>query len=174
VSRVETLRPVHDKQRAVRIRVYQGESRFTSENVLLAELEVPVRKRPATEEQLHVRFTYDVSGVLEVEAEVESTGERHRALLENSAGSLTPAEIQTRFASLAALKVHPRHDAPNVYAINRAKRLFEELLGDDRELVGHLLDTFFAVLNKQDRELAAEARGEMMARLDELEGPTGR
>ena len=57
---------------------------------------------------MEVRFTYDINGLLEVEATVCSTGHTHRLLIEQAPGVLSPEEIAERLRVLAALKIPPR------------------------------------------------------------------
>ncbi|MEI9987182.1 MAG: Hsp70 family protein [Aliidongia sp.] len=70
------------------------------------------RPRPARS-GVDIRFTYDVSGLLEVETAVLSTGAKDRLVIEGNPGILTAPEIAERLAKLAHLKIHPRDDARN-------------------------------------------------------------
>lgn len=168
-SRVKTFYPLQDYQRQVDLRIYQGESRFVRDNILLGSIEVQLPRRKREETGVEVRFTYDINGLLEVEAAVLATGQKQTLVIEQNAGALSPAEIEERLAALAALKVHPREDLNNQALLNRAKRLYEELLGDQRNYVGELITRFSAILEGQDPQRIQRARKELAELLDQFD-----
>lgn len=169
VSRVQSVYTMHDGQKQVSVRIYQGESRLVSNNIFLGELDVAVPPRPAGEVSLDIRFTYDINGLLEAQVDTPLTGESHRLVIENNPGVLSPAEIAERFAALEALKVHPRDQQVNSALMARMERLYQECLGDLREHVGQLAAHFASILERQDEREIREARGEVAARLDAIE-----
>ena len=170
VSRVESYYPVADNQREIDLEVYQGESPYVAKNVRLGAVHVRLPPGLARAKgEVQVRFTYDVNGVLQVEATLQATGERHELLLQQSAGGLTEAEIRARLESLAALKIHPREDQQNVAVIARAERLYEEALGGHRQMVADWLVRFQAELDRQDRDSIARHRAELSDALDQIE-----
>jgi molecular chaperone HscC len=150
VSRSIMLGTVADNQSSVTVRVYQGEGRMVADNVLLGEQEVPVPLRKPRGQQIEVRFTYDTSGLLEVESCVIVTGEIRRLVLEGTAGAMSEAEIATRLAALARLKTHPRDQAENRATLARAERLYAERLGEERQEVGAMIDQFRFLIDRQD------------------------
>jgi molecular chaperone HscC len=168
-SRAKIVSTLEDRQRSIGLRVYQGESRRARDNILLGELAVRVPPAPAGQQAVEVRFTYDVNGLLEVEAVVLSTGARHSLVIEGNPGLLSPIEIQERLAALAHLKVSPRDQAENVAALARAERLYEELLGDKRAAVGEWITRFTAALESDDPKIVAHARAMLLQRLERLE-----
>ena len=169
-SRMERVWTLHDYQAEVLVRVFQGESRRVKDNVFLGELRLKVPPKPAGEESLDIRFTYDINGLLEVEATVTSTGEICRTVIEQNPGVLTSAEIEKRLAALVALKVHPREQSENRAALARAERLYEEMLGELRTFLGEQISTFESVLSRQDPEEIEETRGRLTMLLNEIEG----
>ncbi|MFP3830428.1 Hsp70 family protein, partial [Pseudomonas sp. SIMBA_021] len=68
VSRQQTYYPMEEGQAGIEVQVYQGESRLVRDNILLGVLQVPLPRRSRYENAVNVRFTYDVNGLLEVEA----------------------------------------------------------------------------------------------------------
>jgi molecular chaperone HscC len=168
-SRSKRLVTLEDNQQSLVIRMFQGEARRVKDNIELGHLNVRVPRAAAGKEAVDCRFTYDVNGILEVEATVESTGAHHRLVIEGNPGVLTPAEIEKRLAALADLKIKPRDEAENVAALARAERLFEEMLGFRREKIGDWISEFLAALDSDDPKGAARARAVLMQRLDGIE-----
>lgn len=167
-SRVHRFVTMTPNQAKVEFDIYQGEARRVDANVLLGSLSIPVPPRPAGEIALDCRFSYDVSGLLEVDVTVLATGETHQLVL-NDDESIDPAELEARRAALAALKVHPRDEARHRALLARAERCFELFLGDQREFVAGLIAHFETVLATQEPREIAEAHAAISARLDQLE-----
>ncbi len=168
-SRATTLRTLEDRQGSIGLRVFQGESRRAADNILLGKLDVRVPAGPAGQQAVEVRFTYDTSGLLEVDATVASTGAHHHLVIEGNPGRLSPAEISERLAALAHLKISPREQAENVAALARAERLFEELLGSQRAAVGEWIGQFLGALDLGDPHQIAAGRALLLQRLDQVE-----
>ncbi|WP_046656953.1 molecular chaperone HscC [Lysobacter capsici] len=168
VSRVERYYPTHDGQRQVEIQIYQGESPRVENNVRLGAISIDLPSRRRDENAIDVRFTYDINGLLQVEATLASTGLRHEVLVEKNPGVLSQEEIRERLATLAALKVHPRDQQENIALIARAERLYEELLWAREQLQAALVQ-FRGVLDLQDNAVISEHRGEFVRFLDAVE-----
>ena len=169
-SRVERVQTIFNNQDKVVVTVYQGESRRVENNIKIGELPLRVPPKLAGEEKVDIRFTYDINGVLEVETTTLSTGATARRFIEGNPGVLTPQEIEKRFADLASLKLHPRDQAENQAALARAERLYEESLGETRQVLQELLRRFEEVLDGQDPRSIQKARYELSKLLVELDG----
>jgi len=169
VSRSEVVYTVSDNQRRVAVRVFQGESRLVRDNVRLGELDVAVPPGPAGKEAIDIRFTYDTSGLLEVDVTTLSTGRRETMVIEGNPGVLAPDEIKKRLAELSKLKVHPRDDVANRTLLARAERLYEERLGDARAAIGEAISTFSIALERQKPDEIERARKTLSEMLDEFD-----
>ena len=149
-SRVEQFFTVTDLQDKIIVSVYQGESRWITNNLFLGSVEVYVPPKPAGEESISVRFSYDVNGLLEVDVTVDSTGTTRKKVIENRPGTLSASEKSQSEARLEKLKILPR-DRVEVRSLTaRADRLFASLLGDERDQLGLLMSEFERVLSRQD------------------------
>ncbi|HUK10245.1 MAG TPA: molecular chaperone HscC [Stellaceae bacterium] len=168
-SRSKTFSTIDENQRAISVRVFQGEGRLSKDNILLGAFKVRVPPGPAGKESIDVRFTYDTSGLLEVEASVLSTKMRERIVIEGNAGVLSREQIKERLDSLAKLKVHPRNQAENMAVIARAERLYEERLGVQRDQIGGWLTEFLSRVEDQDPTEIEHARSVLAERLDAVD-----
>lgn len=63
-----------DYQTTVHIQVCQGKNCTFDPHIIVGEVLVIVPPRPAGEEVIEVTYSYDINGLLEVEARVVSTG----------------------------------------------------------------------------------------------------
>jgi molecular chaperone HscC len=169
VSRVEQFAPIHEEQREIALEVYQGESPRVVNNVKLGTLHIPLPPRRSREENaFDVRFTYDVNGVLQVEARLLSTGAVHELILEGNPGVLSEHEIRRRLAELEQIKVHPREHQANLAVIARIERLYEESL-EQRAMLQEWLARFLGVLESQDLARIERHRVELARALDSVE-----
>ena len=154
----------------MKVDIYQGESRRVKDNIKLGEISVKLPPRPAGDESVDIRFTYDINGLLEVEATVTSTGLTRSVVIEQNPGVLSPKEIAARLKALSGLKIHPRDQAENRALLARAERLYEERLGDLRDYLGQLITQFEAILARQDPGEIEDAREKIAGILNEIEG----
>ncbi len=168
-SRMKTFYPTHDYQRSVSLRIYQGESRFVNENVFLGEANIELPKKTIAESAVDVRFSYDTSGLLEVDATVQTTGKVITHVIHQNNNLLSQEELENRKAIIAQLKIHPREDLENQSALNKANHIYEELLGDPRVFVGDQIRQFQLVLETQDPIKISRARKNMLNALEQFE-----
>ena len=148
-------------QTKVEISIFQGEAPRVASNVFLGKVNVPVPRNMKEHETIDIRFTYDVSGVLEVLVKVLSTDKISKLIIEGNPGALSPSEIENRFKDLEKLKIHPRDEAVNAAFTARLAKAFENHLGDDRKQIQHMLSQFEAILARQNKHEIAEARDEI-------------
>jgi molecular chaperone HscC len=172
-SRVKQVCTVGDGQAAMVVEIFQGEARHCGQNIRLGSVEVKVPPRKAGEVKVDVRYTYDVNGILDVDIVVDEHGISHNVVIRKLAGDVSDEDIARRRAELAALKVHPRDQERNRLVLERANRLYEQLLGDEREQVGRWLGQFEATLARQEPHEIAAACTQFASALDAVErGPT--
>jgi molecular chaperone HscC len=169
VSREQVFQPVRDNQTKLTLEVYQGENPLVERNIKLGELEIPLPpKRSVAENAMNVRFTYDINGVLQVEAMLIATQQRYELVLEQNPGVLTPGEIRTRLESLENIKIHPRNKQENVAVMARAERMYEEYVVA-RSQLQQWIAHFRSILESQDDQLIREHRRQFGEALDALE-----
>jgi molecular chaperone HscC len=169
VSRSERFHTMNPLQDEIDVRVFQGESRRTSENVCLGSFNVrglqhrPAQKSPG---EVDLRFTYDANGVLEVEATVVESGQKVVKVIECNPGVLSPQELRDAVEALQPLKIRPRDLLPHRARLERAYRLFAETTGERRAVLSARLDAYETSLEAGN----ADAIGFTAALLDEAIG----
>jgi molecular chaperone HscC len=163
-SRVEAFSTFGDGQTQIEVEVFQGEHSLCRDNRKLGSFLVKgVPPRPAGMAQVDVRFTYDLNGLLEVEATITDTGRKFSAVFEQTPGRLTSAQIEAARKGLERLKFHPREALPNVTALNRAEAIYVELRGDAREALAEAMALFRAAIERQNPATIEEARERLVA-----------
>lgn len=167
-SRTETLYPLYDNQKSIRVKVLQGESRFAENNLNLGELEIPLPiKRKKDENSVDVTYTYDVNSILEVQVRVNLTGVVTKQILKGRDVDMTDEEIAARMEELAYLKIPPREQEKNKLLLVKGERLYEENFGEDRQVIEHYIRKFEQALNSQDPKRIDAAREEFREFLEE-------
>jgi molecular chaperone HscC len=168
-SRSRFYSSMDDLQQAIELNVYQGESRSVAENVKLGTLTIPIPPGKAGIE-VECRFSYDTSGLLEVDVSIPSTGLTRQLVIMDDADNMNSAAVAARRKSLAKLKVHPRDDADNAAILARANRCYQESLGGEREHIGMLIAALQNAYESQDLRHIAEVRTAVGKNLDAFEG----
>jgi molecular chaperone HscC len=170
VSRVESITTINDYQNELVVHVYQGESRRVSDNVFLGKLAFPIESKRSGEVSADVRFTYDISGVLEAEITLQPSLEKHTLVITENAGVMTQAEVAKRLAELNELKIHPRDKIENRTLLAQADRLYEQLLGQERAYLAQHIAAFTGVLNTQQPAAMRRAHEVLTQVMRELGG----
>ena len=168
-SRSITVQTLRDGQRQLDVKVFQGEARRVADNIPLGQLRLAVPPAPAGQQSVDIRFTYDTSGLLEVDTQVKATGALQRLVIDNQPGALTPEQIEKRLAALAHLKVHPREQAENQALLARAERLYAERLGEERRQIADRVDQFRMLLERQEPNAIAASREDLTSWLDMID-----
>jgi molecular chaperone HscC len=168
VSREESYWPMQDNQSLLRMDIYQGESPMVENNIRLGRLDIPLQPQASQKGQVNLRFTYDINGLLHVEATVQATGEKHQLILQQNPGLLSEEEIQQRLVALEGIKIHPRDKQENLALLARAERMYEEHV-HAREALQNWIVQFRQVLNDQDDLNIREHRRLLSQALDQME-----
>jgi len=169
VSRTQTVYTAHDNQTRVTVKVLQGESRMTQNNLLLGELSVPVPAGPKGQEAVDITYTYDVNSLLEVEIFVHSSKLRKKLLIQGNTSQLSQEEAEKRMEALQYLKQNPRDEEPNRLILLRGERLYEEAVAENRAAIDRAITEFERALKRQDRAEIERARNKLEKFLNDIE-----
>ncbi len=169
VSRSGVYSTVSDNQTFIKLDIRQGESPVGSENLKLGELEIAVPPAKAGQASVDVRFTYDANGLLDVDVRDLLGGNQANTLIRNTDTNMSDAQMAEAVAKLQGLKRHPRDDADNVYLLARAKRLYEDRLGAERQVIQDWMAQFSSALETQDPRVIRQARSAFKEALDSID-----
>jgi molecular chaperone HscC len=173
VSKVRTVATLLPNQTELKVEIYQGEGRRIVENLRIGDFLVKGIPRGPAGELVEVRFTYDLNGVLEVEAKVLATKRKFTHVVTRHAKGLSADAIQAAVQAMASLKTHPREEALNRHLLRRAERLFGEIGGDQRTILGQFLDGFESALEIGDRAAIERHREALQEFLDAIDPAAG-
>lgn len=169
ISRVKTYFPINAGQSLVELSIFQGDARMVNDNIHLGNLSIALPPLPVDECAVDVRFTYDVNGLLQVEAVVQKTAAKFSLVIEGNPGVLTPEEIAQRLKALAEIKIHPREALDNRTTLARAERIYQQLRGEVREWLAQQMLSFDAALATQDNRKITPIRQRLEQALDAIE-----
>ncbi len=148
ISRENRYYPISDKQSAINLNIYQGESRYVENNLKLGTLRLNIPKK-GDDRFVDVRFTYDASGILEVIA-ITGTGTEKRLVIEQTPGEMSKEEIEAALEKLNNIKIHPRNMDKYRAISSRAERLYEQSTGENRQALANFIQEFEILLQTQD------------------------
>ncbi|HEY3806967.1 MAG TPA: Hsp70 family protein [Kofleriaceae bacterium] len=168
-SREDHFTTIIDNQTEITFGVYQGEHSLVRDNKKLGEIVIRgLAARPAGDQSCSVRFTYDLNGILEVDATVLETGKTETLVIEGAPGRLTPAQLAEARQAMSRLKFHPRDALPNATLLARGDALYLELTGDARAELGDALALFRGSLEMQDPSAIASQRERLTYTINKL------
>ncbi|WP_087018350.1 Hsp70 family protein [Thaumasiovibrio subtropicus] len=167
-SRSSIYNTVSDNQRRICVEVFQGESPWVKDNLSISEFHVDVPPAPAGHERVEVRFSYDINGLLEVDATVLSTGKHYHRIIDQSPSGVSEQARAASLKRLALLKQHPRDSLPNIALLEKLNQLHAEKLEEEREWLNQVIRYFIEVLEGQNLKKIDQVREEITLRLAEL------
>ncbi len=167
ISREEVFFTIQPNQRQVEVRVFQGDARRVADNVELGSLMVQGIPPGPAGQAIHIRFTYDLNGLLEVEA-YSAGGKKHRTVLTNHVHGLNESEIREAVARLQALKIYPRENLEYQKLARFCERMLGEMNREERKLLDSVLDYFEEAMASSDKEECERAKETLRSTLERL------
>lgn len=130
---------LYDNQEEVRLAVYQGEGYFVSENLYLGEALIQVPKALKGKEYVDVSFSYDINGILELEAVNPTSQNRAVKVIVSKSSKLTEEEIEEKRKELEKLRLSSGLIEEMRYLSAKGERLYAEVNIENREVLGNCL-----------------------------------
>lgn len=146
ISIANVFSTIHDEQTRMLIEVYEGEARQVAGNRLLGTLEIVDIPPGPPLRDVEVRFTFDLDGILAVDARVVGEDLQASRVFDRTGRTLKPREARKLERRLKKLKRDPT-DSPNARdLIARADLLMRELPASERDTLDAALSDFEAAL----------------------------
>jgi molecular chaperone DnaK len=172
-EKAEVYTTTYDNQRAVDIRVFQGEHHTASSNERLGEFRLEgVPPRPAGGVEIIVTFSMDVDGILQVTAEERSTGSSANITVRDMRARMSAYE---KMADEAAVTELWDPDASGTAAtqalLHQAKSVAEEQQGEIAAEILAIVAEIEALLDEDlpDPETLADLEDELLEILEGAE-----
>ncbi len=157
-----------DNQEIITVSIYQGESFDIKDNLFLGKFNINVPKNKAGMESVNVRFTYDINGILEVEATSLTTGEKKNKLL--ISGSLSETEKIEKIKRLEEIKLEVESKNKDKLLIERANRIYSEISNSEiRNYISRFLEHYEMSLKTDNTIRIRKAKKEFTEFLDKID-----
>ena len=167
-SRSEYFYTIEDYQSQVTVGIYQGESLNIDDNLFLGEFLLDVPQNLAGKEAINVRFTYDINGILEVEATVVSTGLKKSKLIIN--GDLSEEEKNEKIKMLEEIKIQSENKNKDKLLLERANRIYAEIVNTEiRNHISDYLENYKMVVATGDRIRIQKTKKSFSEFLDKID-----
>ena len=170
-SQVKRVSTVFPDQKEISVKVYQGEGRKVEQCTFLGEF--TVKDLPGGDEgqDIDIRFSYDLNGVLEVEATVVATNQKTQFVIASNTRGLTQEEIDASIERLHQLKPTPREQARWTALLKRAEREYAEAADRHRAILNELMDLFETALLDNDKQMIEKYARHLEFFLDHINFP---
>ena len=167
-SRSEYFYTIEDYQSQVTVGIYQGESLNIDDNLFLGKFLLDVPQNLAGKEAINVRFTYDINGILEVEAKVVSTGVKKSKLIIN--GDLSEEEKNEKIKMLEEIKIQSENKNKDKLLLERANRIYAEIVNTEiRNHISDYLENYKMVVATGDRIRIQKTKESFSQFLDKID-----
>ena len=167
-SKSEYFYTIDDYQDKVNVGIYQGESLNIDDNLFLGNFWIDVPRNIAGKEAINVRFTYDINGILEVEATVVSTGLKKSKLIVN--GDLSEEEKNEKIKMLEEIKIQSENKNKDKLLLERANRIYAEIVNTEiRNHISDYLENYQMVVVTGDRIRIQKAKESFSQFLDKID-----
>ena len=157
---------VSDNQTAILFGVYQGEDLYAENNLKLGEITVNVPPAPKGQEHVIVRYSYDINGLLVVDLQVPSTGEKKQLVFVNGVSQEADEDLKKQMLELEKLVIAPKDDQNNQVILARAEGLYAQLNGDPKKKLAEHIKTFTKMLDLGSKTKVMKASKALMAYMD--------
>jgi molecular chaperone DnaK len=186
-SRSEVYSAIMPDQRAVEIKIYQGESPVASRNTLLGEFRFDGLRpeTPGEPPRVMVRFDFDVNGILSVSAVDRGTGKRAGTTVKAARAHLSPADIASARTDIETLgrdvlaedeqpaggraPGEPPLDPGTAALLARARRTVERGEAEDTEALREAIAALETAARSGDRGSIEELAERLLDELYELD-----
>ncbi|VAW73323.1 Chaperone protein HscC [hydrothermal vent metagenome] len=170
VSKSRTFYKRHDDQQQLSVKIFQGENFDINKNILLGEIniDIPTGKGSSEHHSLDLRFTYDIDGILDIDARINNTDTHKNLLIEQNPGLLTASQISEKLKNMEKLKIHPREQTENLVLLELANTAYAEALKDNRKAIKAEILKFKKSLASQNMALIEESQKSLRAFLSTL------
>lgn len=168
VSKEHPFFTIVANQPTVRFDVYQGEHRMVEKNLKIGSLEVTGIPPSPAGHAVYARFTYDLNGILEVEAYAEGAAKRFRTVITSHASELAEDELAEALERMQRLKYYPRDDMVNQRLLRLGERLVGEVSPFQREQLESAIDALEHAMAAGEREPVESARQTLLQTLSAL------
>ena len=167
-SKSEYFYTIDDYQDKVNVGIYQGESLNIDDNLFLGNFLIDVPRNIAGKEAINVRFTYDINGILEVEATVVSTGLKKSKLIVN--GDLSEEEKNEKIKMLEEIKIQSENKNKDKLLLERVNRIYAEIVNTEiRNHISDYLENYKMVVATGDRIRIQKAKESFSQFLDKID-----
>ena len=166
-SKSEVFYTMYDNQKAVDVKIYQGEAPDALDNIQLGDYMFNLSNAPSGNEII-LHFDLDLNGILKIKAVEKKTGNKINAVIENAISRFTDEELSQTQDRINGLWTEGResetslkekvqtgadlNELPSEYAdiVRRAEEKLAEASEDDRdEMINLIEDIRDAVMNNQ-------------------------
>jgi molecular chaperone DnaK len=172
VTKSEVYYPMFPDQEQVRIKVYQGERKTASENVLLGEFlidRLPAAKAENDDKRdIVVQFDFDVNGILHVGATLKDTARTESITVKAARQRLSEDEKQEAKAAVGAMEIQAEDEI--AVLVRRAENVLAGLKNArDREELQGIVASLKTHRQKGESARVDELREKLLDKLYELE-----
>lgn len=132
IRRTVELYALREGQDHIRISVYQGESMYAKDNLLLGTIVIPIPVNRTAQEKILLTYAYDINSMLYAEVKIVSTGEVHAYQI-GSSHVLQKAADPEGIRTISEMSVRLEKEAEYEALMARMNRIYAEMETEERD-----------------------------------------
>lgn len=140
---------IEDNQKAIVFNIYQGEHYDPRDNIFLGEFKLEVPPDRAGKQSITVTYTYDLNGLLVVEAVCDSTNQKCEVMISGRSNRIKENKLKSMGENLKKLDYLSEEEMQKKTIENMAKRLYENTTGKVRTHIEKLLQIYQTNISDQ-------------------------
>lgn len=133
ISRERVYHPVFDGKKASEFHLFQGEEMYADDNRRIGEIRIDFPRPATVSTQIYITFTYDINGILIVNADVPEFDIHKEQIIYNDDGETNPAEREELLQKLRNFKADFGENEDNNFVQEWGKRLYTQVPAEQRE-----------------------------------------
>jgi len=149
ISRTRTYYPTNDNQTHVLFKLFQGEEMYAEDNKRIGSVDVVFPKPSGKSTEIKLTFTYDINGILLVNADVEEYNIHLEKIILDSEEDEKSTRVQDIVKKLKDYKTNTEEDEETIMIREWGERLYAQLPMEMRDSLEQRL-LYFEYLNNTD------------------------
>ncbi|MGO5005916.1 Hsp70 family protein [Bacillus wiedmannii] len=154
VTEKKTYYTMSDYQDQVIIQVYQGENEKVFENTKLNKDDIileGIPKQLAGHEEIEIQFTYDINGILQIEATIVSTGKKITEVINSQVGVMDEREMTQAKVRLEKDWAESEYFEDVKKTLYRAEKLMQDVGEQEKQKLQETVSNLKVALSRNDR-----------------------
>ena len=170
VAKKKTFYPIDYHQNKMKFEIFQGDEMYAKDNHKLGEISCFITRNLKGEKCAALRLSYDINGILVVEAIDSASGFKRRKVFLEEGAMLSEKAMQDKIKALTLLSNKKKISDEDKYIIAWGKRLYKETSEHGKRFISHVITEFEEFIKEEKESRIRIERKRITELFQQLEG----